>query len=182
MARCVALLVVVLAVPARVWSQGAAAPAPADNAPPTFPGPAAIGHIRRGLETPAPLRDATIDAPPTFRVSVWQERIDITRFWGDPDAVGANVHAPGGPWHHEFQNMVVPDEFRGWGYTNILDNREMANVAFMSTELMLAVQYLPVAVKTGLERRGRRLAREEVQRELAEFFATHPEARPPAQP
>ena len=115
-------------------------------------------------------------------MSVSQEGIDIRTFWGEPDAVGAGVHAPGGPWHHEFQNMVVPDEFRGWGYTNILDNGEMANVAANSMALMLAMKYVPAAIRAVRTGHNRRMAKEEVRRELAAFYALHPETRPRTSP
>ena len=36
--------------------------------------------------------------------------LDIRRFWGEPDAVAACVRPSGGPWHHEFVNMVTPDD------------------------------------------------------------------------
>ena len=139
-----------------------------------------VDHIRQRLSTPTPLRDAAVDAPPTFRVSVWQERVDITTFWGEPDAVGANVHPLGGPWHHEYQMMVVPEEFRGWGYTNIVDNATLARTAAGSMSLAMAMEHVPKAIKGGLQRRARRLAKEEVQRELAAFYAIHTEARPAA--
>ena len=148
-------------------------------APAQLPDPATnVDRVRQRLETPTPLRDAAIDAPPTFRVSVWQERVDITTFWGEPDAVGANVHPLGGPWHHEYQRMVVPEEFRGWGYTNIVDNATLARTAAGSMSLAMAMQYVPKAIKGGLQGRARRRAKEEVQRELAAFYAVHTEARP----
>ena len=78
--------------------------------------------------------------------------------------------------------MVVPDEFRGWGYTNILDNGEMANVAANSMALMLAMKYVPAAIRAVRERHNRRMAKEEVRRELATFYALHPETRPRTSP
>ena len=182
MCRCALLVVVMLAVPDPVRGQSAPAPVPGADASLTLVDAAALERIKRRLEPLAPLRDAAIDAPPTFRVSVSQEGIDITKFWGEPDAVGANVHAPGGPWHHEYVNMVTPDEFRGWGYTAIVDNATMAKVAASSMASMLAIQYVPRVIKSGLRRSSRRLAKEEVQRELAEFYAMHPEARPVTPP
>ena len=169
MCRCAALLVV-LAVPGHAGAQGAVAPAAGATAVQVPADPAALARIKRSLEAPTPLRDTVVDAPPTFRVSVSQKGIVI---WGEPDAVGAGVHAPGGPWHHEFQNMVVPDEFRGWGYTNILDNGEMANVAANSMALMLAMKYVPAAIRAVRTRHNRRMAKEEVRRELATFYALH---------
>ena len=182
MCRCAALLVVVLAVPSSALAQSAAAPAagaPAAQAPADA---AELERIKRGLGTPTPLHDAVAEAPPTFRVSVSQEGVDIRTFWGEPDAVGAGVHAPGGPWHHEFQNMVVPDEFRGWGYTNILGNGEMANIAANSMALMLATKYVPAAIGAVRKRHNRRMAKEEVRREPAAFYALHPETRPGTPP
>ena len=65
-----------------------------------------VDHVRRQLDTPSPLRDTVeMAAPPTFRTSVSEDRIDIGRFWGEPDAVSPLVHPSGGPWHHEYVNM-----------------------------------------------------------------------------
>jgi hypothetical protein len=178
MCRCAALLVVVLAAPGPALAQSVVAPAAGATAAQAPADPAELEHIKRSLETATPLRDAVVEAPPTFRVSVSQEGVDIRTFWGEPDAVGAGVHAPGGPWHHEFHNMVVPDEFRGWGYTNILDNGEMANVAANSMALMLAMKYVPAAIGAVRKGHNRRMAKEDVRRELATFYALHPEARP----
>src|SRR5688572_19951767 len=96
MCRCAALLVV-LAVPGHAGAQGAVAPAAGATAAQVPVDPAAVERIKRSLETPTPLRDTVVEAPPTFRVSVLQEGVDIRTFWGEPDAVGAGVHAPGGP-------------------------------------------------------------------------------------
>jgi len=181
MCRCAALLVV-LAVPGHAGAQGAVAPTAGTTAAQMPVDPAALERIKRNVETPTPLRDTVVEAPPTFRVSVSQEGVDIRTFWGEPDAVGAGVHAPGGPWHHEFQNMVVPDEFRGWGYTNVLNNGEMANVAANSMALMLAMKYVPAAIRAVRTRHNRRMAKEEVRRELATFYALHPETRPRTSP
>jgi hypothetical protein len=178
MCRCAALLVV-LAVPGHAGAQGAVAPAAGATAVQVPADPSALARIKRSLEAPTPLRDTVVDAPPTFRVSVSQKGIVI---WGEPDAVGAGVHAPGGPWHHEFQNMVVPDEFRGWGYTNVLNNGEMANVAANSMALMLAMKYVPAAIRAVRTRHNRRMAKEEARRELATFYALHPETRPRTSP
>jgi hypothetical protein len=177
MCRCAALLAIVLAAPGPALAQTAVAPAAGTAAAQPPADPAELERIKRSLETPTPLRDAVVEAPPTFRVSVSQEGIAIRTLWGEPDAVGAGVHAPGGPWHHEFQNMVVPDEFRGWGYTNILNNGEMANIAANSMALMLAAKYVPAAISAVREGHNRRMAKEEVRRELATFYALHPEAR-----
>ena len=49
---------------------------------------------------------------PTFRVSV-TEKVDIWKFCGELEDVSAMVRPRGGSWHHEFQDMVTPDEFKG---------------------------------------------------------------------
>jgi hypothetical protein len=140
--------------------------------------PAEVARVRRGLETKTPLKDAAMSSPvPDFRVSV-TEKIDIWKFWGDdPTAVSAMVRPSGGPWHHEFQNMVTPDEFKGYG--GILGNGEKLQLAATSLAFAGAMQLVGAGVrqaKEALAGRARSKAKEEVQRELAEFCAEHPGA------
>src|SRR5689334_5653280 len=129
MRACAMLLAIGLAVPAIVRAQSSAAPAPeaaratspvpeaaTAPAPPSVAGSPGLDRIKRALGTETPLRDAAEQAPTTatFRTSI-TERVDIWKFWGDPDAVAAYVRPSGGTWHNEFLNMVTPDEFKGYG-------------------------------------------------------------------
>jgi hypothetical protein len=180
MSRGAAFLVVVVAVPGPAVAQGAVAP-PAGSAAAQAPAdPADLERITRRLETPTPLRDAVVEAPPTFRVSVSQEGVDIRRFWGEPDAVAGSVHPSGGPWHHEFVNMVTPDAFKGYGA--IFTNNEKAALASQQMMTALAWQYLPVAIAKTKKALTERAAKADVQRELAAFYTLHPEARRRTQP
>lgn len=177
MCRYVAVLVVVLAVPGPAGAQQGAVAPPATATAPQVPGdPAALARIKRALEAPTPLGDTVVDAPPTFRASVSEEGIDISKFWGEPDAVAAWVHPRGGPWHHEFVNMVTPDEFKGYGA--IFDNATKASLAASEMGSALAWKYVPVLIKKALHGARNANAKEEVRRELATFYALHPEARP----
>src|SRR4051794_19057063 len=46
-----------------------------------------LARIKRALGTETPLHDAALEVQvPTFRTSVTQ-RVDIWKFWGEPDAV-----------------------------------------------------------------------------------------------
>ena len=124
-----------------------------------------------------PLLDART---PTFRTSV-TERVDIWRFWGEPDEVAAYVRPSGGSWHHEFQDMVTPDEYKGYG--GILGNGEKLQLAATSLAFAGAMKLLGIGVqqaKGALHSRTVRKAKEEVQRELEAFYQLHPEARPAA--
>jgi len=94
-----------------------------------------VDRIRQLLDTPTPLRDAVETTPPTFRASVTEERVDISRFWGEPDAVSPTVRPSGGPWHHEFVNMVTPDEFKGYGGTILRTNLSDADRARVEANL-----------------------------------------------
>src|SRR5687768_3093198 len=103
-----ALLAVVLASPAAAQAQSPAA-APADQGGPVAPGAAApasaadLARIKRRLDAGTPILDAVSTTPhvPTFRTSV-TERIDIWKFWGDPEDVASFVRPRGGTWHNEF--------------------------------------------------------------------------------
>jgi hypothetical protein len=127
------------------------------------------------LAAPTTVRDAAESTPvPTFRVSVSQ-KVDIWKYWGDPADVSAMVRPNGGTWHHEFQNMVTPDEFKGYG--GILTNGEKLQLAASSLAFAGAMQLLGAGVrsaKEALANRAQRKAKEEVQRELAEFCAANP--------
>ena len=180
MCRCAALLVVAVAVPGSAGAQSAVAPAAGRAAAQAPVDPADLERITRSLETPTPLRDAVVEAPPTFRVSVSQEGVDMRRFWGEPDAVAGWVHPSGGPWHHEFVNMVTPDEFKGYGA--IFTNSEKAVIARQQVLTALAWQYLPVAITKTKKALAERAAKAEVQRELEAFYTLHPEARRRTQP
>ncbi len=192
MRQCAALLAVVLACPGPAWAQTTVAssaarpqsPAPATAAAaPADPSPADpdLARIKRRLGAETPLRDAATHAPvPTFRVSV-TEKVDIWKFWGEPDEVAAYVRPRGGTWHHEFQDMVTPDEYKGYG--GILGNGEKLQLAATSLAFAGAMKLLGIGVrqaKQGLENRAKRKAKEEVQQELEAFYALHPEARPAA--
>ena len=135
--------------------------------------------MRQQLDTPSPLRDTVeMTPPPTFRVSVSEDRVDISRFWGAPDAVSPMVRPSGGPWHHEYVNMVTPDEFKGYGA--IFTNGEKAALASQAMMSALMFQYLPNAIAKAVTATRERAARTEVRLALEEFYAVHPEARPAA--
>jgi hypothetical protein len=138
-----------------------------------------VDHVRQQLDTPSPLRDTVeMTPPPTFRVSVSEDRVDISRFWGAPDAVSPMVRPSGGPWHHEYVNMVTPDEFKGYGA--IFTNGEKAALASQAMMSALMFQYLPNAIAKAVTATRERAARTEVRLALEEFYAVHPEARPAA--
>jgi hypothetical protein len=182
MRPCAALLAVVLASPAIAAAQaGSTAGAPVPTAPPPATQPD-LARIKRGLDTATPLLDAALNGPaPTFRTSV-TEHVDIWKFWGeDPSAVAASVRPNGGPWHQEFQNMVTPDEFKGYG--GILSNGEKLQLAATSLAFAGVMKLIGIGVqqaKEGLHNREVRKAKTEVQQELEAFYALHPEARPAA--
>lgn len=182
MRPCAALLAVVLATPTFAAPQ-TAPPAPPVVAPPEAT-PPSLSRVKRGLDTATPLLDAALTAPaPTFRTSV-TEHIDIWKFWGDnPSAVAAAVRPNGGTWHQEFQNMVTPDEFKGYG--GILSNGEKLQLAATSLAFASAMKLVGIGLqqaKEALHDRTTRKAKEEVQRELEAFYALYPEARPAATP
>jgi len=144
------------------------------------PGPAAdLDRIRQRLESPSALRDTveTTD-PPTFRTSVSEDAVDIRRFWGQPDAVSPIVRPNGGPWHHEYLDMVTPDEFKGYG--GIFTNGEKATLASQAMVSALLFQYLPAAIGSAVTHMRERAAKQEVQLALEEFYEAHPGTRPAA--
>jgi hypothetical protein len=187
----VALLAVVLASPAAAQAQ---APGPAPPAAPTGQaGPSAapapvssddLARIKRRLGSGTPILDAVSTAPavPTFRASV-TERVDIWKFWGDPDEVAAFVRPRGGTWHNEFQSMVTPSVLKNGGAG--LGNGERLQLAATGLAFAGAMKLLGIGVqqaKEALQNRTVRKAKEEVQRELEAFYLLHPEARPAAAP
>jgi len=150
------------------------APVPARaQAPDTNPD---LDHIRLLLDTPSPLRSAVETTPPTFRASVTEDRVDIGQFWGERDAVSPLVRPSGGPWHHEFVNMVTPDEFKGYG--GIFTNGEKAALATQAMGSALLFEYLPRAISGAVTETRQRAARREVRSALEEFYQTHPWTRP----
>lgn len=187
-----ACLAVVLAIPASAAAQAPAPPIPAGaDAQPAAPPPPsadaatpALTRIKRRLDTGTPLRDSVEQMPmvPTFRTSV-TEHVDIWKFWGEPDAVAAEVRPRGGTWHNEFQDMVTPDEFKGFG--GGLGNGERLQLAATSLAFAGAMKLLGMGVqqvKDAARNRTVRKAKEEVQRELEAFYALYPEARPVTPP
>jgi hypothetical protein len=174
-----ALFVVVLAMPSLAGAQAPAPPAPPEPKPAAVPAVTDVARIKRRLAVDQPLFDAALHSPtPTFRVSV-TERVDIWKFWGEPEAVAAYVRPRGGSWHQEFQNMVTPDEFKGYG--GILGNGEKLQLAATSLAFAGAMKLLGIGIdkaKDAAHSRTVRKAKEEVQRELEAFYALHPEARP----
>lgn len=157
---------------------GATVLAPASARAQTPDAAADLERIRQRLDTPSPLRDTVEATRPTFRTSVTEAPTDIRQFWGEPDAVSARVRPSGGPWHHEFVNMVTPDEFKGYG--GILTNGEKAGLATQGLLSALVFQYLPGAIAGAIKQARERAAKREVQLALEEFYDLHPEARPAA--
>jgi hypothetical protein len=79
--------------------------------------------------------------------------------------------------------MVTPDAFKGYG--GIFTNAEKLQLAATSLAFAGAMQLIGAGVrqaKEALEDRAKHKAKEEVQRDLEEFYRLHPEARPPATP
>jgi hypothetical protein len=186
MRPCAALLAVVLALPAPVLGQQAATKDPPAATPSQADesAEAELARIKRGLASPTTIHDAALNAPTaTFRTSV-TGHVDIWKFWGDdPSSVAASVRPSGGTWHQEFQNMVTPDEFKGYG--GVFTNAEKLQLAATSLAFAGAMQLIGAGVrqaKDALDDRAKRKAKEEVQSELEEFYRLHPEARPPATP
>lgn len=181
------LLAVVLASPAAAQSQPPAPPSdPGAKAAPAAPTASAadLARIKRRLESGTPILDAVASAPhvPTFRTSI-TERIDIWKFWGDPDEVASAIRPRGGTWHNEFQSMVTPSILKngGAGY----GNAERLQLAATGLAFQGAMKLLGIGVqqaREALHDRTVRKAREEVQRELEAFYLLHPEARPAARP
>jgi hypothetical protein len=136
-----------------------------------------LERIRQRLDASSPLRD-TVDtsAQPTFRISISEEAVDIRRFWGEPDAVSSRVRPSGGPWHHEFKDMVTPDAFKGYGA--IFTNSEKASIAGQQLASALVFKYLPGAIAAAVRTTRERAAKQEVQAALEEFYVTHPGTRP----
>jgi hypothetical protein len=167
----------------------AAAPVPsAPSDPPDPPvasaSPADLSRIKRRLGAGTPILDAVSTAAPvpTFRVSV-TERIDIWKFWGDPEDVAALVRPRGGTWHDEFQAMVTPSVLKNGGAG--LGNGERLQLAATGLAFAGAMKLLGIGVRQAKDARHNRTvhkAKEEVQRELEAFYLLHPEARPAASP
>jgi hypothetical protein len=183
-----AFLAVVLASPAAAQTPPPAAAPSGQSAPAAAPGPPAsaadLARIKRRLDTGTPILDAIATAPyvPTFRTSV-TERIDIWKFWGDPEEVASFVRPRGGTWHNEFQDMVTPDVVKNGGAS--LGNGERLQLAATGLAFQGAMKLLGIGVqqaKEALHNRTVRKAKEEVQRELEAFYLLHPEARPAAAP
>jgi hypothetical protein len=165
------------ATPATPATAAPQAPAPE----PAATTPADVERIKRRLDAGTPLLDAALTRP-TFRTSV-TERVDIWRFWGEPDAVASYVRPSGGSWHHEFQDMVTPDAYKGYG--GILGNGEKLQLAATSLAFAGAMKLLGIGMqqaKGAVHQRNVNKAKEEVQRELEAFYQLHPEARPASPP
>jgi hypothetical protein len=146
-------------------------------------GEAGLRRLKQQLEAPTTIRDAVEHAPPipTFRTSV-TERVDIWKFWGEPDEVAAHVRARGGAWHSEFQSMVTPDEVKNYGAS--IGNAETLQMAATSMAFALGLKYLTGAISGAIDGRARRKAKADVQQELAAFCAATPGAcaDPPVTP
>ncbi len=175
-----ALLAVALASPAGAQTGPASAP-PAAQSPADAPA-ADVTRIKRRLDSATPILDAiaTTGPAPTFRTSV-TERIDIWKFWGDPEDVAAFVRPRGSTWHNEFQAMVTPDVLKNGGAG--LGNGERLQLAATGLAFAGAMKLLGMGVRQAKEARHTRTVREakdEVQRELEAFYLLHPEARPAA--
>ena len=157
---------------------------PAETAPAAHPSGTAseLERIRRGLaRPPTPLAEhvGQPDSNATFHVSVTEKPFDLGAFWGEPGtAVAAYVRPPGGTWHHEFKQMVTPDLFKG--YAN-LSNAEGLQLMASSVAFAAAMALLQTGVRVMRDaayEREKARAREQVQRELAEFLKLYG-IRPP---
>ncbi len=166
-----------------------AAPASAQAADPPAADlpPARLDRIRSALAAPAPIRESLGDPDaivPTFRIGIQERPFDIWEFWGTPDdAVAAYVRPwVGGTWHHEFQQMVTPDEFKGFGTFGNAERLQLVATQLAFGTAMALARAGVESLRAAARERERAKAREEVRRALEEFYRAHPEARPPAAP
>jgi hypothetical protein len=192
MLRVWAALAMLLTAPAAALAQsGGAAPAPNPSAAASSePDPAGVSdltRVRRGLEAPSVIRDAVTTPDPanaTFRTRVDGRYFDIWGFWGEPDTAVSPAVRPwvGGNWHHEFQDMVTPDEFKAFGMLGTSERLQLAatQVAFAAAMALAKAGF--GQIREAARERERARAKEEVRAALEAFFREHPEARPAAPP
>jgi hypothetical protein len=175
------LLVAGLLGPRAAVAQAAQQPAPVETAqggaPSADESAAALARIKRRLGADTPMLDAAAQAQatPTFRTSVTQH-VDIWKFWGEPDEVAAYVRPRGGTWHQEFQDMVTPEEFKNAAGLGTGEQLQLAatGLAFASAMKLLGIGVQQL--KQAAHERAERKAKEDVQRELADFCAATPGA------
>ena len=151
MRRCVALLAVVLVSPASAAGQAALRPPRRRRRHPPIPPTAErVKRTRRSLER--------ADYDPRRRAGAPDARLPRQRdrehrhlevLGRRPPAVSAMVRPSGGTWHHEFQDMVTPDEFKGYG--GILSNGEKLQLAATSLAFAGAMQLLGIGVRQAKE-------------------------------
>ena len=135
--------------------------------------------LARALTLPHPASPGLGDAATAMvvaRGSGLALRAVHTRTHGEYVDAVTWVRPSGGLWHHEFVNMVTPDEFKGYGA--IFTNGEKAGLAVQGMLSALAFKYLPGAIAAAVKQTRERAAKREVAEALEEFYVTHPGTRP----
>jgi hypothetical protein len=150
-------------------ASGGATAAAAQDAPDAQPEIASLARIREALAH----EPALVIRQPTFHVTTSERRptsFDLsedTKPLREPPIWNAG-------WHNEFLTMVTPPEFRMW---QAFTNTDLLQISATSLAAALAGKAL---APIGDWRRSAReeAARDEVDRALAEFLATHSGATP----
>jgi hypothetical protein len=115
------------------------------------PPPISLERIRRELEQPAisPATDRTV---PVIRVYVNERALMPERVWIDERPSYVRPHQP--LYHHEFQESVVPEEFRA------------ATLYPIGVDLVPLIDKAINSVRTAIRDRAEAQARRTVQQEL----------------
>ena len=154
---------------------GAQAVQPASPPPPgqTADNPAASGEptslerIRRGLLTPPAIEVPHATDPLRFRLTIEGQRpLLLLPPWDPSDAVPDYVRTGRPLYHHEFLQMVTPEDFR-------------SGVLYPGVDLLGASQSLISGIRDAIQRRRQEAIRRRIKEELRLLEAAKDPQKPP---
>lgn len=152
----VLLALSLVAAPSRAMARAPRAqPAPPAQANGEVNLPVSIQKIQKALSKPPAIKPRTDRV--VFRVEVFAKKPTVEDILG-PDYLKGPVPY-GGITHHEFLNMVTPDEYKGY---SIFSNKEGLTIAATSLALQWALMKAIDKLKEAQSERAKEAARKEV--------------------
>jgi hypothetical protein len=172
----VLIQVVTLSATSHVWAQAPTEPSgsAAQRNGESIELPVSVEKIQKAISRPAAIQPRSDRV--VFRVEVFAKKPTVEDILG-PDYLKGPVPY-GGLTHHEFLNMVTPNEFKGY---SIFTNKEGMMVAATSLAMQWALMKAIDKLKDAQTERAKEAARREVLEAMNELEAARKKAGlPPA--
>jgi hypothetical protein len=160
-------LVVAVAIGAQAGQPAPAPPGQTQDNSPASGDPTSLARIRRGLLITPVMDIHPAHDPVKFRVSIEGRRpLLVLPAWDPSDAVPDYVRTTRPLYHHEFLQMVTPEEFR-------------SGVLYPGVDVLGPAQALISGIRDAIRRRREQAVRQRIKEELRLLEAARNPQKPP---